>query len=295
MWVSHTVDVLEQDPNADALLAFSTAFGISEVYLAVGSGALGHTRLPNFVARLKDNGLRVEALIDCGEFADCQKPMPAWMMRIGDVTNYNQNHLDDQSFDGIHLDLEAWVRAPDYSWVPGLVSDYQAASSALDGSGLTLAADVSGEQMFNNVQASDQQALLDAATRLVLLEYPVNSEDKIIQRVDAFQSTIDLSNATFLVATSVQDFAAGNNCQNGCVLDDIEARYGGTFGYAGWATFRYSDYSNPSTCPGDCCLVCTRSAATTAAFVLEDGRSAVPGRAACGMLNRRAVWTPAPR
>ncbi len=285
MWVTRTVDLLNQDPNADSLLGFSMAFGISEVYLAVGSNALTDVRLPNFVAHVKDRGLRVEALIDCSGRSECQ--MGTWSTRIQQVKDYNQGRPGDQSFDGVHLDLEPWVgTGDDYSWVPDLISYYQQASSALEGSGLTLAADVSGTKVTNDqVQPADRQALLDAATRLVLLEFVVSSVDQVFQRVDAFRNTVDLSNAFFLVATRVVDFGASNNCQNRCVLDQIEGQYAGTFGYAGWATFRYIDYNDPSICPGDCCLVCTPPAAGFDPAV-------VAGRRAIRCSAPRRLWNP---
>lgn len=79
--------------------------------------------------------------------------------------------------------------------------------------------------------------------------------------MDAFQSTVELSSPSFMVATRVQDFGSGGGCRNGAVVGEIDERYSGSPGYAGWATFAYRHYLNPSICPTDletganCCCI----------------------------------------
>jgi hypothetical protein len=92
-----------------------------------------------------------------------------------------------ERFDGIHLDLEPWVNTgTDFSWVDDLIADYQYASSVLEGSGLILAADISGVKVINDmIDPQKRQALLDAATRLVLMEYQEPSVDRINRSAQA--------------------------------------------------------------------------------------------------------------
>ncbi len=274
MWVSGIVPrsagpcpsktgLLDEDPDADQLLGFCAANPITEVYLSIGpqAGALFDPRFPNFIRRLKNTGLKVEAVIGCNGVSNCQGG--TWKTRIEQVKAYNDGAGALERFDGIHLDLEPWVdTGSDFSWVDDLISDYQYASSALDGSGLTLAADISGVKVISDmIDPEKRQALLDAATRLVLMEYEELSVDRIYQRVDAFRNTVDVSAVSFTIATRVQDFAIRNGCQNGTVLNGFDDNYTSALGYAGWATFKYSNssdcnhYSDLSICPGDCCTI----------------------------------------
>jgi hypothetical protein len=274
MWVSGVVPrttgmclsgvgLLDEDPDANQVLDFAAANPITEVYLSIGpqAAALSDSRFPNFIGSLKSSGLKVEALIGCSGVSNCQGG--TWKTRIDQVTVYNDGASALERFDGIHLDLEPWVNTgTDFSWVDDLIADYQYASSVLEGSGLTLAADISGVKVINDmIDPQKRQALLDAATRLVLMEYEEPSVDRIYQRVDTFRNTIDLSAASFTIATRVQDFGFGNSCQNGTVLRGFDDNYTPAPGYAGWATFKYSDsgdcnhYNDRSICPGDCCII----------------------------------------
>jgi len=274
MWVSGVVPrsagpcpsktgLLDEDPDADQLLGFCATNPITEVYLSIGpqAGALFDPRFPNFIRRLKDSGLKVEAVVGCNGRPNCQGG--TWKTRIDQVKAYNDGADTLERFDGIHLDLEPWVdTGTDFSWVDDLIADYQYASSVLEGSGLTLAADISGVKVINDrIDPQKRQALLDAATRLVLMEYEEPSVDRIYQRVDTFRNTIDLSAASFMIATRVQDFGFGNACQNGTVLKGFDDNYTPAPGYAGWATFKYSDsgdcnhYNDRAICPGDCCII----------------------------------------
>jgi hypothetical protein len=254
------VGIIDEDPDANGLISFSAANHITELYLSVGSNVLFDTSLPNFVAHLKNSGLRVEALTDCRGPSQCQ--MGTWRTRIEQVKDYNEGHAANERFDGVHLDLEPWVgtcppppKPCDFSWVPDLISYYQDASFALEGSGLAVAADISGVKVISdNVDPADRQALLDAATRLVLMEFGV-SVDVINARVNAFRNSVDLSGAFFMIATRVKDFAISNGCQNGPVLNQFDVEYAEGLGYAGWATLKYSDYNDPSICPGACCAI----------------------------------------
>jgi hypothetical protein len=273
MWVSGVVPrttgmcltgigLLDEDPDANQMLEFSASNPITEVYLSIGpeAVALSDSRFLNFMRRLKSSGLTVEALIGCNDVSNCRGG--TWKTRIDQVTVYNDGASALERFDGIHLDLEAWANTgTDFSWVDDLIADYQYASSVLDGSGLTLAADISGLKVVNDmVDPQKRQALLSAATRLVLLEYEP-SVDSIYQHVDTFRNTVDLSAASFMVATRVQDFGFGHACQNGTVLNGFDDSYTPAPGYAGWATFKYSDsgdcnhYNDQSICPGDCCII----------------------------------------
>jgi hypothetical protein len=258
MWVYGLVasgpasGLLDDDPEAQQLGDFAAANGLSELYLGVGQKVLPDPRLPAFVRGLRDRGLRVEALLSDGA---------SMAQRIADLLAYQPAVAASDRFDGVHLDLEPWIgTGEDYGWVPGLIVRYQQAGAALAGSGLSLAADLSGVKAIK-VKPADQQALLDAATRIVLMEYeaPVAT---VVTRVDAFRQGVDLSSASFQVATRVKDFAAadlgyapGGACQNGSVLAGLDAGYAGAKSYAGWATFDYRPYLDPLICPDDCCLV----------------------------------------
>jgi hypothetical protein len=145
MWVYGTGGLIDTDPDAASLIGFSSANHITELYLWVGIDVLLDTRLPNFVVHLKNSGLRVEALIDCTRTdpptcADEISPNN-WRARLDQVIAYNQGCSASQCFDGVHLDLEPWKQTGnDFSWVPELIGYYQYASSALEGSGLAVAA-----------------------------------------------------------------------------------------------------------------------------------------------------------
>lgn len=278
-----TTSLLDDDANATQMLGFCGANQITELYLALGPGAvsLRDNRLPNFIAALKGSGRRVEALISCTntDAPDCASEK--WLGHIGDVIDYNNARQPPERFDGIHLDLEPWLHTCppnartcgdcDFGWVDPLIVHYSKAATALGNSGLTLAADISGEKIIcDTIDAEQRRALLTYATRLVLMEYggdhPI-SVDKINQRVVAFQNLAldDLSQYSFMIATRAQDFgnvdAPANACQNGTVLKGFDELYAGTTGYAGWATYKYSDvsdcnqYNDPLICPGDCCAI----------------------------------------
>jgi hypothetical protein len=271
---SLTRSLLDDDPQAMDLVRFCEGNQITELYLALGPRAiaLSDPRLPNFIAALKRSGRRVEATVGCTR-DDCRTG--PWRTRIEQVKAYNDRPETNERFDGIHLDLEPWVgtcppppQKCDYSWVPDLIRYYQDASSALEGTGLTLAADISGVKVISDrIQPQERQALLDAATRLVLMEYEEYSVDVIHARVNTFIKAVDLSRFSFMIATRVQDFGFSKDCQanpccrNGAVLRQFDELYAPTLGYAGWATYKYSDisdcnqYNDSRTCPDDCCIV----------------------------------------
>jgi hypothetical protein len=263
-----TTSLLEEDPNAEKLLDFSTSNPITEVYLSLGmaGAALSDFRFPNFVRQLKSgpNALKVEALVGCMGVEECGGN--TWRMRIGQVLAYNDRPDPLERFDGLHLDLEPWVGTgtDDYSWVDNLIGYYEYASSAIAGSGLTLAADMSGTKVINSAVTSEQrQALLNLATRMVLMEDEVQSEELVHEHVDRFRNSVDLSTAFFGVGTRVQDFGAASTsqCQNGAVLKGFDDSYTPVAGYSGWSTFKYSDssdcnhYNDPNVCPDDCCSI----------------------------------------
>ncbi len=264
-----TTSLLDDDPEAIDLVGFCERNQIAELYLALGPRAiaLSDSRLPNFIAGLKGSGRHVEAIVGCTRVDDCRTG--TWRTRIEQVKAYNDRSETNERFDGIHLDLEPWIgtcppppRKCDFSWVPDLIGYYRDASAALEGTGLTLAADISGVKVISDrIEPADRQALLDAATRLVLMEYEERSVGTIHERVNTFIKAVDLSRASFMVATRVQDFGLNNDCQNGTVLRQFDELYGPTLGYAGWVTYKYSDisdcnhYNDSSICPDDCCVV----------------------------------------
>ncbi len=264
-----TTSLLDDDPLAIDLVHFCAGNQITELYLALGPRAiaLSDPRLPNFIAALKGSGRRVEATVGCTRVDDCRTG--TWRTRIEQVKAYNDRPETNERFDGIHLDLEPWIgtcppppRKCDFSWVPDLIGYYRDASSALEGTGLTLAADISGVKVISDrIEPADRQALLDTATRLVLMEYEEHSADAIHQRVNTFIGAVDLSRSSFMIATRVQDFGSSNDCQNGTVLRQFDELYAPTMGYAGWVTYKYSDisdcnhYHDSSVCPDDCCVV----------------------------------------
>jgi len=283
MWVQHLVPqysactrttipgILDDASEPGQLIGFCSANSITEVYLALGPQAtvLTDPRLPSLISDLKALGQRVDALITCTSVDSPTCADGTWKTRLGQVMAYNQGHPANESFDGIHLDLEPWVQTGScdvppchFPWVDDLIGYYQYVSDTLSGSGLTMAADIAGAKL-KDLFPADQQALLDTATRLVLMEYGV-SADAVHARVTAFQSTVNFLRGSFMIATRVQDFG-WSSCQNGAVLKGFDAAppdgFAGTAGYAGWATFKYSapddcnHYNDASICPGDCCLI----------------------------------------
>jgi hypothetical protein len=280
MWVYNIVangsGLLDQDPDASQLLSSSVGNSISEVYLSIGprGSALADARLPHFISNIKGTGLRVEALIDCrpdvAPDPTCQSLV--WEQRIDQVISYNAGVDASGQFDGIHLDLEPWIKTgEDLSWADALLGYYTYASSAVTGFGLTTTADISGVKVIK-LDAAHQQNLLSAATRLVLMEYNGDDTDpnpnwtvenlktNLKSFLDAVQDT--LSSTLFVIATRVTDFGltannAGRICQNGNVLNQFDAPdgYGSTVGYGGWSTFRYATYADPNVCPNDCCTI----------------------------------------
>ena len=280
MWVYDIVangnGLLDQDPDASQLLVFSLGNHISEVYLALGpqAAALQDSRLPHFVGNLKAAGLRVEALISCRPDVSPLCQALTWEQRIDDVKQYNGGVDANAQFDGIHLDLEPWIKTgSDLSWADDLIGYYTYASSAVAGSGLTVTGDISGDKVVL-LDPLKQQKLLTAATRLVLMEYNdddhpnpnwtiANVNEKVMQFLAAVQDTLSNSNSLFTIATRVTDFGqTANNasrvCQNGNVLNQFDAPdgYNSTVGYDGWATFKYATYSDANVCPANgCCAI----------------------------------------
>jgi hypothetical protein len=170
---------------------------------------------------------------------------------IDKVFTYN-NSLPDSSerFDGIHLDVEPWVHSGgDLAWVDPLIATYQTVQPIVLGAGLTLAADMGGVQIVNaGVSTEQRQALLEGATRLVLMEYggdpPGIAENTVISRVTRFRDSVDWSDPSlsFMIATRVEDFPGPG--QNIDLLNRLEGQFNGQPGYGGWATFTYADYLN---------------------------------------------------
>ena len=278
MWVYDIVangnGLLDQDPEARDLLKFSSQNHISEVYLALGpqAAALQDDRLPHFIGNLRGAELRVEALISCRPDVSPLCQDLTWEQRIDAVGQYNNGVDASAQFDGIHLDLEPWIKTgSDLSWADDLIGYYTDASSTAASYGLTTTGDISGDKVVL-LDPLKQQNLLSAATRLVLMEYNdddhpnpnwtvANINEKVMDFLDAVQDT--LPSSLFMIAARVTDFGqTANNpsrvCQNGNVLNQFDAPdgYGSTVGYDGWATFKYATYSDANVCPANgCCAI----------------------------------------
>jgi hypothetical protein len=236
----------ESDPGGAKLLAFATSRHLSEIYLSTGTtpssaAPLADARTPALVSALKGAGLRVEALMGS---KDVHKAVRA-------VLDYNARQGPPSRFDGVHYDLEPWIgRGSDTSWVQSLVDTYREAQRTLSGTGLSFAADIASAK-FVKLSPGDQKALLDSASRLILMAYEVPI-DTVHRQYDAWISGGGPSTGSLMIALRVQDFAG--SCQNASALSSLDAKYGTARNYAGWATYAYNKYLDPSICTSaDCC------------------------------------------
>jgi hypothetical protein len=236
----------DADPGGAKLLAFTEARHLNEIYLSTGTtpnsaAPLADARTPALVQALKGKGARVEALLGS---KDVHKAVSA-------VLEYNARQAPAARFDGVHYDLEPWIsRGADQSWVPSLVNTYKEAQRTLAGSGMTFAADIASAK-FIKLGPADQKALLDSASRLVLMAYEVPL-DTVHRQYDTWIAAGVASTGSLMIAIRVQDFAG--NCQNAAALSSLDAKYGHAANYGGWATYAYNKYLDPAICTSsDCC------------------------------------------
>jgi hypothetical protein len=236
----------DDDPGGSKLIAFAKSRHLTEIYLSTGTtpnsaAPLTDSRTSSLLALIKAEGIRVEALLGS---KDVHKA-------VGAVLAYNSRHAPASRFDGVHYDLEPWIgRGADTSWVPSLVNTYREAGRTLSGSGMTFAADISSAK-FIKLSGADQKALLDSATRLVLMAYEVPL-DTVHHQYDTWVAAGVQSTGSLMIAIRVQDFAG--SCQNASALASLDAKFGSAANYGGWATYSYNKYLDAAICKSqDCC------------------------------------------
>lgn len=240
---------IDGQPMADSgkLLAFAKRQSLTEVYLSLGAAPLGDQRTPALVRELKAAGLKVEALIEGRRSAQL----------AGQVVEYNRQQSPDARFDAVHCDDEPWVNSGESTaWVPVLLKTYRDIRKAIDGSGLSLVADISAAK-FARLTAAQRAELLEASPRLVMMAYEA-SEERIHRQLERWlPKTLS---GEVLVATRARDFSAEPSrhspqrpCRNRAVLDGLDRRLRQHSSYAGWATFSFNETLEERRCPGDCC------------------------------------------
>lgn len=247
VWVYET-DWMKAAAGQDAFMDFARSYGINNVYISlkradVLDGLLSAGELPGFLKRLIGNGIRGEALL---ADADCatDDQHASMIAKINAVRAYNDRQGDSSSrFLGVHLDVEPWIgTGTSTSWVDGLIGCYQASRRQLSGTSMTLVADVSGTKAL---LASDmqRQAMLDAVTRLVLMQYQEPDLSVVAGRTAKFfhgvQAPVDPRG--LVVALRVQDFsdATDSNAFNANVAAVLDRDLSSQPGYVGWALFNY--------------------------------------------------------
>jgi hypothetical protein len=131
--------------------------------------------------------------------------------------------------------MEPWIgTGTDMSWVDPLIDDYQQAATRVSGSGMPLVADVSGVKI-KGATLQQRQDMLDAVTRLVLMQYEIANVATAESRTEAFLTGLTISaDHGFLVAVRAQDLPPVTDA-----VADIDAHFNATTGYCGWAIYDY--------------------------------------------------------
>src|SRR5262249_9540399 len=130
--------------------------------------------------------------------------------RIGQIIAYinDPGRADAEKFVAIHLDVEPWIGSGnDLSWLPDLIDTYRDAAAAIAGTGLSLAADMNGSKIRHAEQAQ-RQAVLDAAGRLVLMQYQT-SLGQVESQTREFLDGLNPGSAGIFIAVRIQDFGCG--------------------------------------------------------------------------------------
>ena len=243
-WMYGVAAVMGDDPSAAAaqLGTWASGRGVTELYLALGpvGGLLDNPGLPAFIAGLGAAGVSAEALIGDAAWTD---PVRRERMRerIRAILTYNATHAEGEGFTAVHLDIENWVTGtpcaeqPPSCWLPSLTDTYVDAVAMLDGTGLSLAADINGIKL----RAADldaRQAVLDAAGRLLLMIY-IQPLGRVEQFANECMDGIDPGPSAMMVAVQPADF--DQPCD---VLPSLDKYFAQTPVYAGASAFDYARY-----------------------------------------------------
>jgi hypothetical protein len=237
-WVYRLNDLIGSDADAQDLGGFATHHGISDIYLSVSQAAMGNPGLPRFIAGLAEQRLQAEALMGEPTWSD---PNERYRMfdRINQIIAYNSDsaRTDAEKFLGIHLDIEPWIGSgEDLSWLPDLIDTYRDAAAAIEGTGLSLGADMNGSKI-RRAEQPQRQEVLDAAGQLVLMQYET-SFSQVEAQTRQFLDGLTPGTAGIFIAIRVQDFGCGVDGQLAQLDDDFASEPA----YLGWALFDYGHY-----------------------------------------------------
>jgi hypothetical protein len=232
LWVENISDWLGTQTQEDAFVSYALTNHINNVYLQIG-GILPDTSgaLANFLARLYNNGIKADALLDGQHYADIDGS-------LAKVLTFNGSTRNARNFQGVHLDLEPW-RDPKFAttWIDGLIGDYHTVATDIAGHDLPLIGDTNGLKMVDEANTQQAQDMVNSVTRLVLMLYQVN-EASVEQNYEDFSSMVAVSpDRGLLVGVRNTDFSAPFT-----IGVDLDTAYFGSTthpGYWGWALYQY--------------------------------------------------------
>jgi hypothetical protein len=242
-WVYGT-EWFDTQSGQDELVKFALNYGLNNVYLSVGGIDFDDSKLPPFMTRLYENGVRAEALMGDPSWATADGH-GSMLERIKAIKGYDAKADEKARFRGIHLDVEPWIdTGSDTSWIEPLIACYRAARDELSGTPLTLLADVSGTKMLStSISVKQRQRTLDAVTRLVLMEYETHTWDVVVQRTQRFLSGLEVHDEGHgvLVGLRAQDFPDAINQAKFSeeVATNLDAPLSNEAAYLGWTLFAY--------------------------------------------------------
>jgi hypothetical protein len=248
LWVYGT-DWMKTEDGRDAFMRFAVGYGINNVYISLQRGGpldelLDADELPGFLSRLYGNGIRAEALLGDARWVEADY-RGAMIDRIQRIKAYNGKVDTPSRFVGIHLDVEPWINTDrDPSWIDPLIDCYETADAQLSGTPLTLVADVSGTKALL-ASDSQRQRMLNAVTRIVLMEYEEPRLDVVAKRTHLFLSGLQtpVDGRGVVVALRAKDFsdAMDSNAFKAHIAADLDEKLSNEDGYVGWALFQYSN------------------------------------------------------
>ncbi len=249
LWTWRTATLLD-DPSP--LLDACRSAGANEVYLAVTDDLLRDPRLEHIVARLRERGLRVEALMgDPGWYRPAK--WPAMLALIDDVIAYDAHAA--ARFDAIHLDVEPHIlpenRSLDVgSYLPSYIEGIRRARARADGAGLALSADV--PRKFFHAPVEERDELVRAVPRLFLMLYELRGREGPLDdaRAEVARASADSVRAAYagidpaaqgelVVGLSVDDYGV----RLAPMLSALDAANGTNARYAGWAIHDFVQYA----------------------------------------------------
>jgi hypothetical protein len=234
MWVWKTAPRLAREDGIAMLLESCREAGVNEVYLSTG-GVLDHPRLPEMVAALHGEGIRIEALF--GEAAWYQPERRASMLaEIEAVSAYNARVPAAARFAAVHLDIEPHQlpqNKGDHRFLPALAETLAEARTRASARGLDTSVDLPRFALEEN-----GAAFARAAPRIFLMLYELrDSSPAALASASArvldgtYQGLPATSVGRIVVGVSVDDYPSDLES----ALRALEGAHPTRPRYAGWA------------------------------------------------------------